>query len=74
MILGRLQEKFHFLPGSGMGKAQKAGPKGDLTRIFPGIVLPLAHQGHPSAGKLHPDLVGSAGVQANAHLGQIIPG
>ncbi len=36
---------------------------------IPGTVFMIAYQGQPPAGKLHPNLVAAAGVQADVYQG-----
>ena len=46
-----------------IGKADAAGIQHRCAAGIPGAVFAVAHQGIAPAGKLHTDLVGSAGVQ-----------
>ena len=66
--------KFHRFPRPRMGKGQAVRPEGDLTGIIDFRVLPFSHQGESPAGKLHPDLMGPARLQPDAHLGKIFRG
>ena len=52
-----------------IGKTQAAGIKPGGFFCIPGAILSIAHQGETPAGKLHPDLVGAAGLQPAAHMG-----
>ena len=45
------------------------GPQGDLAGILQGTVLPFPHQRQSPAGKLDPDLVGSASMQMDLDQG-----
>ena len=49
-----------------MGKAQSAGEQSQIA-LYPAAVFAIPQQGHPPGGKLHPDLVGAAGIQRDPH-------
>ena len=52
---------------SPVGEGNAAGVEHRRGDLIPGTVLSVTHQGISPAGKLHPDLMAAACVQADPH-------
>ena len=66
--LRRLVLKVHPVPGNGMPKADGSRIQRNLAGVVQGGIFSFSHQGKAPAGKLNPNLVGSAGMKPDFQL------
>ena len=64
--------KLHPLPCFWMEKSNFLGEQRNLAGVIQCGILPLAPQRIAPGGKLHPNLVGPAGVELNLHQAGIL--
>ena len=64
--------KLHPLPCFWMEKSNFMGEQRNFTGVIPGGIFSFSPQRVAPRGKLHPNLVGSAGVELNLHQAGIL--